>query len=227
MFPFSWKYKYLVHFIKCKEIRSSVNRRIMISWQDFQMYVLRFFILASSPPSLSPSLLTKVVIYGFKLFAILKCGSTTFSSFPSQPWRCLLKCGITRNITYQCRKCLAKITLVTKLKTAPPQTIFKIHQFDPLIKICGKNHSWIQRFYFLYCLSCRKHSWEKSWSGLHGGAIWKAWSMQFHLEPNKLAILCLFPKHSHLFAFPKCSCFNILQQPSAICLAMCPFLPSW
>lgn len=138
MFPFSWKYKYLVHFIKCKEIRSSVNRRIMISWQDFQMYVLRFFILASSPPSLSPSLLTKVVIYGFKLFAILKCGSTTFSSFPSQPWRCLLKCGITRNITYQCRKCLAKITLVTKLKTAPPQTIFKIHQFDPLIKICGK-----------------------------------------------------------------------------------------
>lgn len=68
-----------------------------------------------------------------------------------------------------------------------------------------------------------KHSWEKSWSGLHGDTIWKAWSMQSHLEPSELAILCFFPKHSHLFAFPKWSCFNILQQPRAICLAMCPF----
>lgn len=29
-------------FIKCKETKSSMNRSIMISWQDFQMYVLRF-----------------------------------------------------------------------------------------------------------------------------------------------------------------------------------------
>ena len=90
-------------------------------------------------------------------------------------------------------------------------------------KTMWKNHSWIPRFQFLYCLACRNHSWEKSWPGLHGDTIWKAWSMQSHLEPDKLAILCLFPKHSHLFAFPKWSCFNILQQPSAICLAMCSF----
>lgn len=41
-------------------------------------------------------------------------------------------------------------------------------------------------------------------------------------ELSQLAILCLFPKHSHLFAFPKWSCLNILPQPRAICLAVCP-----
>lgn len=85
------------------------------------------------------------------------------------------------------------------------------------------NHSWTQIFLSPYCLSCRKHSWEKNWSGLHRDTIWKACFMQSHLEPSKLAILCLFPKHSHLFAFPTWFCFNILQQPRAICLAMCPF----
>lgn len=76
----------------------------------------------------------------------------------------------------------------------------------------------IKRFQCLYCLACRKRNWEKSWSGLHGDAIWIAWSMQAHLEPNKLALLCLFPKHSHLFAFPKWSCFNILQQSVLQCV---------
>lgn len=46
------------------------------------------------------------------------------------------------------------------------------------------------------------------------------WSPTFEL--SQLAILCLFPKHSHLFAFPKWSCLNILPQPRAICLAVCP-----
>ena len=41
-------------------------------------------------------------------------------------------------------------------------------------------------------------------------------------EISQLAILCLFPKHSHLFAFPKWSCLNILPQPRATCLAVCP-----
>lgn len=52
---------------------------------------------------------------------------------------------------------------------------------------------------------------------------WKVGFMQSYLWLNKLAILCFFPKHGYLFAFPKWSCFNILQQPTAVCLAMYPF----
>lgn len=82
-------------FIKYKEI-SLINRRIMISWQDFQMYVMRFFTLAS-PPSVPffEHEVPSIVNY----MQIPKCGSATFSSFPSQRWCCHFKCDITGNIT--------------------------------------------------------------------------------------------------------------------------------
>lgn len=102
------------------------------------------------------------------------------------------------------------------------QGIFRNVAVLPFDKNMWKKHSWTQRLQVQY-IWLAENSWEKSWSGLHGDAIWKARSMQSHLESNKMAILCLFPKHSHLFAFPKWFCFNILQQPRAICLAMCPF----
>lgn len=58
----------------------------------------------------------------------------------------------------------------------------------PFDKNIWENHSWTQMLQFFYCLTCRKYIWEKSWSDLHGDIIWKAQSMQFHLEPNILAL---------------------------------------
>lgn len=132
-----------------------------------------------------------------------------------------LKRGITRNITWS-TWWMPYENQTSHEAQFFTETLSEIQQFDHLIKIYGKIILEPKGFRF-YVVWLAENSWEKSWSGLHGDAIWKACSMQSHLESSKLAILCLFPKHSHLFAFPKWSCFNILQQPRAICLAMCPF----
>lgn len=148
------------------------------------MYVLRFFTLASFPPSV-PFFQHKVPSI-INYLQIPKYGSATFSSFPSQPWCCHFKCGITRNraLSIWWMPCENQIGHEAQFFLKP---FSEIQQVDHLIKKnMWKNHSWTQRFQFLYCLACRKHSWEKSWSGLHGDAIWKACSMKSHLEPSKL-----------------------------------------
>jgi len=134
-----------------------MNRRIMISWQDFQIYVLRFFTLASSPPSVlffqHQHKMPSIVNY----LQIPKCGLATFSSFPSQPWCCYFKCGITRSII------LSTWWMPGENQTGHEAQFFlksfsEIQQVDHLIKKKEKwkNRSWAQRFQFLYCLACRK-----------------------------------------------------------------------
>lgn len=150
--------------IKYKEI-SLINRGIVISWQDFQMYVLRFFTLAS-PPSVPffEHEVPSVVNY----MQIPKCGSATFSSFPSQRWCCHLKCGITMNIT------LSTWWMPSENQTSHEAqlSIFRNSTFWPFDKNLWKNHSSNQQFQVLYYLGGRKQ--------LGKELIWLAW--RCHLE---------------------------------------------
>lgn len=77
---------------------------------------------------------------------------------------------------------------------------------------------------FCSCVACLAENIAGERAGLVGMEVpcGKSVPSTHTLELSQLAILCLFPKHSHLFAFPKWSCFNILPQLRTICLAVCP-----
>lgn len=77
---------------------------------------------------------------------------------------------------------------------------------------------------FLSCVACLTENIAGERAGLAGMEVPSGKSVPCSptLGLSQLAILCLFLKYHHLFAFPKWSCFNILPQPRAICLAVCP-----
>lgn len=77
---------------------------------------------------------------------------------------------------------------------------------------------------FCSCVACLDENIAGERAALAGMEVpsGKSVPCSWTLELSRLAILCLFPKHTHLFAFPKWSCFNILPQSRAICLAVCP-----
>lgn len=133
MFPFSWKYKYLVHFIKCKEIRSSVNKGSWFLGKIFKCTCWgssSWLLLLPHPVPLFQQKLPSIIVNLLQFWSV---ALPPLVLFPVNHGAAFLSVALPLSH----RKCFVKITLVMKLNFSRSH-LKKNHQFEHLIKICGK-----------------------------------------------------------------------------------------